>query len=940
MTDQYLVEFIRRLPLTDVPQALKSLIQYDRQMIEFDLFIIELCSVVDFTKISPLKLILDMTHLSNTTPSVQRFVNDSCNYLAILIQSPDIFYENYNYNLLLNDFVKYIYSIRSESQFIHNIIHNSITNDPSTAPFFLDTLKQFYDEFKKDKLSRCLDHLQIFHTLFSVQNLRLSFFQSRMCTEILTGLFSKSIFPNSDNFSEYFNDGHQLDHASIEKLNSVLSSYYTTLLDIIILSLRSNTAPQALSFIRNFEKNVKDAVIFNFERNRRMEMMLHGFMSPPDDKEKIYYDLMYEQAAYFMNFESVLLLVAFKSQNKWHQIDAYTPYKLDSLTPLLQDHPLSVVGEYSWHDLNATSLSDLNRAYEDKDEDIRADKEAWLNRQKELMNEKIDRPTSDFFFAAHKAIKLSSDSLHQELTESGNRLRSMKSPVAQEYIKINREIIPIILCVECRRTKLINFLIETLRFMARTAQYNTMTKEVPKRPPIAYQHLPEYMLNSCVHLLTDYYYFRAINKEQLEQVIDLFSIIFMNKKYVRNPNTANVIVNFLAHVSQQPMNSEISFLLVKDTIIKQVYPQIVDFFSRVERTGTHSGYYDKIMMRQPCLQLMTFWFQHRICRQYYLHEYQTKPNVQFLYYLLGELAFFTQLCIDNITNIKTNEFVLTLKPMTEEEIAQIKANKKDDEWTDENYKNKTEEEKREHYIQGMRLSRKSDKELHQIIDDERKSLQSNFQYVQEIFNLVNTILSFIPSAFNEKQIAEQVVTMVSAVLSKVLTTDLSISNPHELKYDQNYFIGSYARFISMMTGNKNIIDLSMQPERNLGNDLCEKVLDFLNSLNEKTGHYNYECNGLKRFIELRKQMDLLVLDPNVEIPDELCDPITYELLTDPILLPTGTVLNRTTLIRTTGTQIIDPVQSKPFNMDEVKEAVDIKKKAQEFFNQHAIPAKK
>lgn len=86
-------------------------------------------------------------------------------------------------------------------------------------------------------------------------------------------------------------------------------------------------------------------------------------------------------------------------------------------------------------------------------------------------------------------------------------------------------------------------------------------------------------------------------------------------------------------------------------------------------------------------------------------------------------------------------------------------------------------------------------------------------------------------------------------------------------------------------------------------------------------------------------MNTFALDPDAKIPQYLMDPITLELLTDPVRLPSGIVINRTTSLNSED-EYKDPVTLENINLSDIKEADDIKFKAQEFFTQHSTRIKR
>ena len=581
----------------------------------------------------------------------------------------------------------------------------------------------------------------------------------------------------------------------------------------------------------------------------------------------------------------------------------------------------------------------------------------------------VDRKTSDIFFAAHDAINNGSRRLVDLLKNLDMILYSTKNEIVKEYLRIDRLIIPILLTIECRMKNMIELLLESLRFIVKTSGYNFFTKKLSERPPIAYQRLPEHMLLNSIEILITYFYLGRLNKNQLDEIIDLCSVLLSNKKFLRNPDTTRDIITLFANVSQAPANQEISFLVIKDTIIKQSFFPVVEFYSRVEKTGTRTGYQDKMPMRIACLKLIDFWLQYQICRGYYREHYQNQISQKFLYHVVRDLGNFIQDCFSNIEEIRHGNTLLSLTPMTEAEkveydkkveeerkilkqkaleeirLANQKAEKGEGKFLSEEdiniYKYRTPEEEQEHRIQSLRLQRKSDDEVLSSIKEQRRALKVEFEYVKQYFNLINTILTFAPRAFNEEKVAHDIVNIVVAVFLKTTKDDLTVENPYELEYDHNYFLPSCARFISMMTGNKTVMNKTLDPTFKLDDELCNKILDILEKMNKDHGSiYSNECNSFKYFIETRNKMNVLILDPNVEIPDELCDPITYDLLIDPVLLPTGTVLNRTTLDRAIETGMKDPLTLATFDINEIKDAIEIKQKAEEFFKKHAIPIQK
>lgn len=512
-----------------------------------------------------------------------------------------------------------------------------------------------FDLFYKSKIAKSLDYLKLFEIIFSVQKVRLAFFQSPTYVDILLGLFSKSIFPNSPDFSDYFINGQKNDinFNYISQINNVLSFYYDTLQQILVLCLNSGTIEPTIEFIRSFNLNVQKNLN---EKGKVTSFAKSLFNSEKEiDEEKKKRIIFYTTYSYLLNFESTILSVAFRSRKQWPKVNPFTLYMKGSIFTMKDTRPLSVVDDYSWTNNEKENLDELKKLFCDNEIEIEEDKNRWIQKEKELIEKDVDRPVSDFFFAAHKEISLCSIRVLHELKNLDSILISVKSEAVKEMIKIEKRILPIILCLDFTRTNLTDFCLETLRFLVKTAGYDDITKKVPERPPIEYQRLPEYMLNSCVNLLTFFYYSKHLNKQKLEEFIDHISILFSNKKFFRNPKIASSVVNFLTTASLKVDGNESYFLVTKESVVNHDFSQVADFYSRLDKMGANFTFQAKIETKSSCIKIISFWLRLKVFRDLYISQYESDYNRVFLYNLIIDLKNYTLECFENIEKINQNK---------------------------------------------------------------------------------------------------------------------------------------------------------------------------------------------------------------------------------------------------------------------------------------------
>ena len=67
-----------------------------------------------------------------------------------------------------------------------------------------------------------------------------------------------------------------------------------------------------------------------------------------------------------------------------------------------------------------------------------------------------------------------------------------------------------------------------------------------------------------------------------------------------------------------------------------------------------------------------------------------------------------------------------------------------------------------------------------------------------------------------------------------------------------------------------------------------------------------------------------------QIPDEYLDELTAEIMSDPVLLPSGKVVDRTTITRHLLSNETDPFSRQKLTVDQLVDAPEIKAKIQEY----------
>jgi ubiquitin conjugation factor E4 B len=108
-------------------------------------------------------------------------------------------------------------------------------------------------------------------------------------------------------------------------------------------------------------------------------------------------------------------------------------------------------------------------------------------------------------------------------------------------------------------------------------------------------------------------------------------------------------------------------------------------------------------------------------------------------------------------------------------------------------------------------------------------------------------------------------------------------------------------------------------------DLMTKAVKTCKKLNLLVG----ESMELFALLETKVAEAFKLMDENnlyEDAPDEFMDPLLSEFMTDPVLLPSGHIVDRTTITQHLLNDSKDPFSMKPLSLDQIVPAVELKEK--------------
>ena len=636
------------------------------------------------------------------------------------------------------------------------------------------------------------------------------------------------------------------------------------------------TLPMVESLDRAFEPYVTKlaSLLRAFLHASSREWTLKAIPSLLEKMEKISTSgFMYTSAnstpkveAFALNFEAALVKLAILNSANVSGIDAHSPYLTNSLTPFRAEQ------------LTLSPVSDEQE-------------QAWAAEVEEA-NKNPASYISMFFFAAAQSIEYGSralDRLVVQIRRNGDALARNTNPMLMMLINQMKSAMKYSeFAIETgilRQGKINDFLVfadMVLDFLLKEAGISG--ESVPDTPSNSFAHIPQYVFTSVIALLTDYLHARKI-PNPLKYMSKLV-MLFHNEKYLHYDSCRASIVRLFSFVAS---SSQYKHLVVGiRNILPLMFPAVLKFYCSVQVTGQNSTLYDKIQYRIDCTDLLIVWLMFPEFKAYFRDHMSDEFITKFVFYLVDDTMYFTDQCIS---------LLKTIHESTEEQ--------------DHN----------------------DNPELQAEIAGEISLSRSNLGYwmmhTNKAIDLMVSIVRFCPESFHENIVLDTMTKMILSIMDLYANHREYFSMPDRESLGLNpsallkslvtiiIAVAPDAEILGQMVGN------AMFPAVTLGQALLPVVS---RTVPEKQHEY-------EKFIAMAQELKALqesqVIDTS-DAPDEFLDGLMFELMDEPMKLPSGFYMDKKNLEKALLSKPLDPFTQVPLKLEDCVLDEDLKKQIDEY----------
>ncbi|XP_023161123.2 ubiquitin conjugation factor E4 B [Drosophila hydei] len=370
---------------------------------------------------------------------------------------------------------------------------------------------------------------------------------------------------------------------------------------------------------------------------------------------------------------------------------------------------------------------------------------------------------------------------------------------------------------------------------------------------------------------------------------------------IKNPYVTAKLVEVMFVFSLKPANSVNTAMWNHVLAQNALVSALMRFYVDVETTGQSTEFYDKFTIRYHISHLFKSMWENPIHRQAVICESrQGNQFVKFVNMLMNDTTFLLDECLENLKRIH----------LTQQLMSDVQN------WS------------------GMSAEQQQSR-LTQLATDERQC-RSYLTLARETVDLFHYLTSDIKEPFMRAELVDRLSSMLNFNLKQLAgpkCNDLKVKNPTKYGWEPRSLLAQIFDIYLHLDCDRFAQALAAD-ERSFDLQICNEAAARIKRLAIRSGV------EVERFKALTQRAHEIYVsnqqteDECADAPDEFKDPLMDTLMSDPVVLPSGTVMDRAIITRHLLNSCTDPFNRQHLTEDmlipniELKQRIDAWRKEQ------------
>ncbi|KAI0390002.1 ubiquitin fusion degradation protein 2 [Xylariaceae sp. FL0594] len=413
--------------------------------------------------------------------------------------------------------------------------------------------------------------------------------------------------------------------------------------------------------------------------------------------------------------------------------------------------------------------------------------------------------------------------------------------------------------------------------------------------PAAFSCLPEYALQDVVdHYKFVFRYLPHILVTAFgDEIITLCITFLRSSEYIKNPYLKSSLVTLLFsgtwpvhHMSRGVLGDS---LMGSNFANEHLLHSLMKFYIECEHSGVSSAFYDKFNIRYEIFQVIKIIWPNKVYKDKLSKESRVNRQffVQFVNLLLNDATYLLDEALTKLVKIHDYQKQLQNQGLSAEERDKLKAD----------------------------------------LEQAEGQCQSWMQLVNDTMGMMRLFTETLRDSFTMPEIVMRLAGMLNYNLETLVgpkRSQLKVEDSQKYHFDPKALLSDFIDVYLNLGPKPEFVKAVAADGRSYKPANFEEASRILIVL-QKPPEMVSAWNKLReRIAQAKEELDQAELDLG-EIPPEFEDPIMGDLMTDPVILPSRHIMDRSTIVQQLLSTPKDPFSNVHMTIDDVVPADDLRK---------------
>ncbi|BGP03526.1 E4 ubiquitin-protein ligase UFD2 [Rhodotorula toruloides] len=427
---------------------------------------------------------------------------------------------------------------------------------------------------------------------------------------------------------------------------------------------------------------------------------------------------------------------------------------------------------------------------------------------------------------------------------------------------------------------------------------------LPSETPLAFRMLPEFLIEDITEFLsfTSKYAPQVLETSSQDELMS-FMLVFLSTPYMKNPYLKGQFVEIMYYLSRptytSPRGCLGDVLNFHQLALKNLMPCLIHAYIEIEITGSHTQFYDKFNIRYYITQLFKLVWSNPTHREALKRESQVNFDryVRFVNLLMNDTTYLLDDALVHLGKIGE------LQRAMDDQSA----------W------------------EALPASERQEKE--KLLRQYESTVRSDLDLGHESLRLLKLFSQETTQPFLTREIADRLAAMLDAnlqLLAGPRCQELKVKEPEKYKFRPKGLLSDVLQIFLNLGPHEQFQAAVAKDGRSYSKELFQRAMRIATKTAIKTEE---ELKDLSRMVEKVEAIRAAEQEDEAmgEIPDEYLDPLTFEIMEDPVMLPSShTILDRSTIKQHYLSDATDPFNRQPLKWEDITDAVELREQIEQY----------